>query len=181
MLFTNTPKRSKMVKMTKKAWIITGVLAGISIFAALAYVQVQKALKYAFKFSRIDNLKVSTSNISMDVFVKITNPSKITYKILEIQSKIFINDVEITQITSDQSQEIVPGSESEISVRIDLSPKDLAAKLKGNYLNLMMSEKLNMKVETNIKVGYQGIFSIHVPIEEIYDLGKMIRKKIGKR
>lgn len=170
-----------MVKMSKKAWIITGVLAGVSIFAAIGYMQVMKALKYAFKFTRISDFKVSTSSISLRVYVQLTNPSKILYTIDSLTSKIYVNGIFLTTIKNDVAQTIVPGSSNEYGVDIMLDLNEISKALKGNVMTILTAPELLMKVETDVKVSYKGIISVHTPIEETYDLKKMVKGMVKKK
>lgn len=159
--------------MTKKQKIIAASLGLISVFVALAYVQVNKALSYVLTFKKYVVNKISPSIIDVDVYLGLNNTSKLKYKITEIAADIYINGIFITKLRNYNEQIILPDTTSSLSMNLKLKPTEVAEKLKTDAAALLLyPDKIILKYDLFLKVRY-GILSFTIPYTQKLSLAEL--------
>lgn len=114
---------------TRKAFIKFSLFAGISALIAGIYMfykyQIKQALSYCYKIANISILKVSTSLISLKVFVKIQNKSSFFIELKGYDFDIYVNSLYVANVKSDNTQIIANNAISDINFQIDFDPGNI--------------------------------------------------------
>jgi len=90
------------MSLTKRQKIIAGSLAAISVIAAFAYVQVQKAIDYVMTYKYFTVDKISLNVVSFNLVFNLLNKSKFRYTIKEIVTDVYVGDQFITLLYPDK-------------------------------------------------------------------------------
>lgn len=159
--------------MTKKQKLIAISLGLVSIFAGAAYIQIQKALKYALKFKEFRVKKINLSEISFDLFYDLVNKSAISFDISEIKVDVYVNGFFITKVLNKSDQKVYGNTTTTVGVNVLLEPKKLAKSLKQSAPALLLyPEKLKIKYDLEIKIK-KGILRFTIPYSDTMTLKEL--------
>jgi LEA14-like dessication related protein len=138
----------------KKKYIIAGILGVISVFGAIAYLQIKKLLEnFDWEFKKIKVRTLTPNLISFDVFLEFINGSDVSFNIVNQEYKIFINNEYVSRGSNGMNNIIQKRSRSQLGVNVAFDPKVVLEQLKINAVDLLTaSEKIWIKVEMKFKV-----------------------------
>ncbi|MBT8327850.1 MAG: hypothetical protein KJP21_09005 [Bacteroidia bacterium] len=111
-------------------------------------------------FETLEELKVvsaSADKVVLEGKAVYHNPNNITGMLTKTEMKIFINDVEVTEINQNHSIAVPKASDFKVPVSFQFNPKKLREENKG-FLRNALKTFLNKKME----VHYKGFVTIEV-------------------
>ena len=147
---------------------IAGLIGAISLTGAYMYIQVKKILSYTLNWVGVRDVKITTTDISMNFIYEYENKANIDVTLFEQEYEVFINGIYYTTLTNKAPQTLFGGKKSYIAVNLLLNYKEVAAKLKVNYLTLLtfpQNIKLLTKMKWKVKYGI-----IKIPITYPYEV-----------
>jgi LEA14-like dessication related protein len=168
----------------KKTIIIVGicaVLVAISVFA-YGYIkqQIDKALDYCTKLTKLTIDHVSLQKITLTVYLKIRNRSDLDIKIKNQSYVITANGYAVANLDEKDEVTIKGRAIYEIPITLDIIPSEV---LKGVLTNL---EYLTSYKE-NIKIGIKGTFNggsgfipVSYKVEEEYTIAELLKDETAE-
>ena len=151
-----------------KHYWIAGLIGAISLTGAYMYLQVRKVLDYTLNYIGIKDLKYANNVASFNLIYQYENKANIDVVLAEQEYDIYINGVFYTTLRNYAPQKLFGGQKNIIAVAVVLNIKDIANKLKVNYLTLIaLPQNVKIDIKMKFKVKY-GI--IKVPIKYDYPL-----------
>ena len=161
------------MSLTKRQKIIAGSLTAISVIAAFAYVQLQKAIDYVMTYKYFTVDKISLKVVSFNLVFSLFNKSKFRYTIKEIVTDVYVGDQFVTKIANFADQVVEPKASTQLIVNVSLSPKDIAEKAKLKWEQMLLyPDKLKFTLDTKFKVAY-GPLWFYIPHKEQYTLKQL--------
>jgi LEA14-like dessication related protein len=158
----------------KKKYVIASVIGLVTVFGAIAYLQIKKLLEnFKWEFKKVKVRTLTPTLISFDVFLEFLNASDISFHIVNQEYKVFVNNEYITRGSNGMDNVIAKRSVSQLGVNIAFDPKVVIKQLKINAIDMLTKpESVNIKVEMNfrIKVGFIGFnvpYTYEVDLKEL--------------
>jgi LEA14-like dessication related protein len=113
----------------KKGFIIAGLLVGLGALAAGFYAfyrrQLYLALQFCYKLHQVIPVTFSKDKIELKVMLKILNRSTFDINVTGYAFDIFMNNIKLTHIKSDNENKIKPQSSSIIELYTLVKPKEV--------------------------------------------------------
>jgi len=169
------------MKLSKKQWMVIGTIGVVSLVAAGIYLtaQFKKAMQYSYEFVRFTAKSVNMQNVAYEIVYRINNPSKIKYTINSIDTIVKIDNVIITQLTTEIAQDVPANGSSELIIPGNLSPSMLLTAIKNNnkgiIRNLATIGQTMIVMDMKINIGLFGtLFSIKVPYQYQFPLKSIL-------
>jgi len=157
-----------MKKMkNKKILVIGAILGSLAIGAIFIALKIKKLLKYSIKFKGIKFTETNSKKIVFNANFDFKNNSDITLNVSNQEYDIYLNNIFMTTVFSEEEQIILPNAISPLSVTIDLTTKDVLSKIKslgdGSVSSLL--KILTSLKEQDLKIVYKfgikfGLISI---------------------
>lgn len=153
-----TPLFKYMVQQkTRKALVVTGI--AVAGFGWWSYGKIKKILQDSIKFSKLVTTETSFKRVSFDLFVNITNPSKIPVRIISQSYIGYINGVPVIKGVSEIEQKIHAHGTSELEMDVTLEPHKLGTELLTQYI---AKQAITVKIFVKIKLQI-AFFTFNVP------------------
>ncbi len=151
--------------LTRKHYIIAGALAvGVSAFAGAAYLQYKRMMNFVIKLRGVKFIKLATNVISFDLLINFTNQSKASIHIMEVLTKVYINDKFVVDIKNSKPFTIEGESTSPIAVNISINPGDIRKAIELNYLSILSApENVNIRAEIKMKAKLMKLIPVNFP------------------
>ena len=154
----------------KVVWASAIIAVGaVSTLAGIwLYRQVKKIEDYKLNFKTIIFRKISKTEFIFDLYMIFTNNSNLGVTLSKQEYDVYANNVYITTIKNDSPNEIKPKSDSEIGMRINVNPIELATKIAVNPIELITNpKKIKIKFVMKYKIKIL-FFDVSIP-EIIYE------------
>lgn len=165
-----TPKQKSHLELG----IGVAAFAGLIALFLYVYAQTQKLKDACFAISGGSLNNISESNVSITLFVSITNISDFTITLNSINLDVYLNDMYITTISQNISQQLVSHAKNNTSVSINFSPSDLL-KAGINAISDILSNQDNVIIHTvgTCSVSGQGVVANNVSIDDTITLAQI--------
>lgn len=166
---------------SKKKYIITGVIALVTVSGAYLYWQYNKLMEYAIKFAGIKIKNASLTNVNFDVFLTFSNASNLTFAISEQEYEVYLDNIFLTKISKPTKQPISAKSVSPVTVNVDFNPSKIGKEIKGQAANLLLN-MLNASIRVEVKLKIELWNFIKIPVPYIYKttIGEIMSPKAAK-
>ncbi len=170
---------AKTKLFTKKNGTIFLIASGVIAISLLAYsyikYQIDLALQYCYKLTKITITHASLQKVSLTVNLKIRNKSAIDIKVKSQNYTIYANDSPISTVIIDKEVIIKGNGIYELPIDLEIAPVDV---LKVALLNL--NELLNSK--NSIRIAIKGVFTggtgfitVKYPISYEKTIGELLK------
>jgi LEA14-like dessication related protein len=157
-----------------KHYWIAGLIGAVSLTGAYMYLQVRKILNYTLNFVSIKDLKYTNNVAKFNLIYNYENKANIDVVLAEQEYDVYINDVYYTTLRNYAPQKLFGGQKNIIAVAVVLDVKDIASKLKTNYLTLIaLPQNVKILIKMKFKVKY-GILKIPIKYEYPLTLKEII-------
>lgn len=144
-------------------YIVAGAIGLVTISGAIAYLQYKRMMNYAFKLKGVKVKKLSATQVSFDVFVDFINKAKLVIKILEVDTKIYLNGKFISTVANKSPMTISAESTSTLSVNISFIPNDVLKAIGSDYLSIITHpESVTIKADIKLKAKL-WFFTVNIP------------------
>ena len=112
--------------------ILALISISLLIYTAVSIANRLSLLKYVdIKIVKYDILKVSSDNIAIRLYLRLTNPSDIEIKIKDFNFTIYINGKSITDYDYAIAQTLEPKKSLRIPIEVQFDPKKINFYLKN--------------------------------------------------
>ena len=142
------------MKMLK--WIFGGLGAALMGFSAIKWYQLQtKAIKeISYKISKVSWLEKTVSNVKLEIFLEVTNPTDVAFKLTGYDLDVFIHGKKVANVkNSGVSLDVACcGQKSKTSFIVEFNPSDFLGTVR-DVLKLIIQ---NVSIEVDVK----GIVSV---------------------
>jgi LEA14-like dessication related protein len=155
-----SPKTGKRI-----VWISAVVAVGaVSTIAGIwLYRQLKKMEDYELNYKNIIFRKLSLTEVVFDLYMIFTNKSNLGVTLAKQEYDIYANNVFIDSIVNDSPNDIKPKSDSEIGMRIRITPAQLLTKIGVNPAELIANpKKINIKIVMKYKIRVL-FFNVSIP------------------
>ncbi len=157
----------------KKVFIVIG-LGAISVFAAIAYVQLQKIKEYCVSLKKIKLKSFNMTNADIDVYFNFLNSSSLKLLLIRQEYFVYVNKTFVSKISNARAQEIKHNSTSVLSAKLQFSPQKVFETLKINALGLISSPRtVEVKIVSKMRIGY-GILKFNITYDYITTLQELL-------
>lgn len=147
----------------KTKHIVAGTLIGLGFFGtAFGYWQYQRLKELGVKFLGLRIKALGLAKINFDLRLLIANPTKVELTILSQKSRVFINNIFITEISSQKAQTILANESSPLEVNIDLSPAQIS-QARITAADLMKALDIPIVVDLKLKVKLWKLPPFNIP------------------
>jgi LEA14-like dessication related protein len=149
--------------MKNKKYIIAGLIGLVTISGAFAYLQYQKLMDYVLGFKGIKIKGIMPALFDFDIILSFKNNSNIKFTLVSQSYEVYINNVYLTTMLSNNGQLIEANAESLITLNVRFNPKEALQRLKITATTLVTdTSKIQIKVVTKLKVKY-GVITATIP------------------
>ena len=136
--------------------ILALISISLLIYTAVSIANRLSLLKYVdIKIVKYDILKVSSDNIAIRLYLRLTNPSDIEIKIKDFNFTIYINGKSITDYDYAIAQTLEPKKSLRIPIEVQFDPK----KIINIAIQKDVIEGLLLNIK-QLKIQIKGYFSV---------------------
>ena len=147
----------------QKKYIFGGLAAIVAVTGTLAYLQYRKIMNYDFKVAGVKIRKISASIISFDLIINFINKSNISITIMEVITKVYVNNKFAADVVNKIPFTILANSTSPISTNISFNPANAISLLGSNLLNLVSNtQNVNIRADIQMKAKL-WFFTVTIP------------------
>jgi LEA14-like dessication related protein len=140
--------------------------AGVGAFLYYQYLQL---MKYVIKVKGISVRRLGLKDINFDIFLNFRNESDVKIDIVEQKHKVYMNDIEISNILNYNTNIIQPNSTSVIGFNVSIDPTKILNIIKVDYMQMLTDpNKVNLSIDMNFKVR---LYFFNVNINYGYQIG----------
>jgi len=151
----------------KRKHIIVGGIALVTLTGAALYWQYTKIMNYVIKLTNVKFKSFGIKKVDFDLSLEITNNSDLTIDIVSQEYTAYINNVQILKAVNNTSTKLFKQRASPVNVNIQISPEQIAMKLKANAINFLTNqEKVLIRFDIKLKVK---LLFITVSIPYVYE------------
>lgn len=168
--------------MSKKAWIITGLIvaSGAVIAGGYAYlsVQISKLKDYCYKVKSFVLKGINKNGIAFTINVLLENKSKIDAVINSYKFDVLINDLKVANVHNETKQVYKPEGVSEIKIDIDFKPDLKQPQIVSKLITISAAylgdrSKIIVKLDGSINISHRFLKK-DVPIAMQWTLAELI-------
>jgi len=160
--------------MGKKGIILLGVLAGIGAIGYGMYIwfnkQIEGAMNYCYKFSKINIISLKKERIAFTLNVKVKQNSDIRLTLTGYEFDVLINGRKIIKLSEDREIEILPKAVSNFTTTVDFNPSNMfniADLISLVYYGTMERDKFIIEIvgKLNVKANFLEIKDLPMNIK----------------
>jgi LEA14-like dessication related protein len=155
--------KKKVMEQNNRKYIIAGVIGLITLSGALAYIQYKKIMDYVIKVKGIKIRALSPTLINFDLLINLTNKANIGYTILNQKYKVFINNVEVSDLVSNYTAKVPAKGNVDMPVNVTIDPVKVVKIVKTSYKDMLLKpETIKVKIEYDLIVRLFGVFKTSI-------------------
>ncbi len=166
----------------KKFWIGAGILAGLGTIALIGYSYVKKQAKLiqgmCYSFAGYKIIKASLSHIDLEVYIQLTNKSKINLTVTGYDIDVSGNGTNLVKIKNNTLiQNILANGSSTITLSIGFDTKPLIRSIfniqtiLGSIIN---PESIEFGFKGTLNATALGFQAKNLPIDKTLKLNEML-------
>lgn len=165
------------MKLTDKQKII--LFGSIALLAGVGYYfyrQAKKASDFCYKIKKVKINKLNRAFTSIDLTFDFQNKSKLEFMVTNQDFDVFINDILVTKIKSNQSFALRPEAWSPLTTTINFNPDEVFKSVKSiDFLKNMLGGTDKIKIKVVGKIGVKsGVISANIPIDITQTLKELL-------
>jgi len=173
---------NKNSNIASKTLAFLGV--GVLGFVVLRYVYQQLTLlnQYTYEFVNAKINKVGLNNINFNIKMRVSNKSSINATIEEIALRIFIDNVDVGNVTETKPFTIMPNGFFLADINMDIDPRQILSNAITFGIDLNNLKDLPMDFQGFVRIR-TGVLSRVVPVrysttfKEYFELGEYSANK----
>ncbi|MFY8165234.1 MAG: hypothetical protein ACOVJ8_01500 [Sediminibacterium sp.] len=147
------------MKPENKKYIVAGVIGLLTLSGALAYIQYKKVMDFLIKVKGVKIRALSPTLINFDLFINLTNKANIGYTIVSQKYKVFINNVEVSDLVSNYTAKVPARGNVDLPVNVTIDPVKVVRLVKTSYADMLLKpETIKVRIDYNLVVKLFGIF-----------------------
>lgn len=147
------------MKPENKKYIIAGAIGLLTLTGAMAYIQYKKIMDYVIKVKGVKIRALSPTLINFDLLINLTNKANIGYTILKQKYKVFINNVEVSELFSNYTAKVPAKGNVDLPVNVTIDPVKVVKIVKTSYKDMLLKpETIKVKIEYDLIVRLFGVF-----------------------
>ena len=163
--------------------LLWGVFGGAAYAVYWFYRQKSLASKTSIKYGKLELVDFDFPKISVNLFLKLMNESDIPLTVQGYEFDIFVNGKPLSTASWAGNVNVESGKSTLFPIRINLDLKQFAQSGLKSLLVFMQNLKsplgLLIKGKVSVKTSFATVNNL--PVEQTFDLGKLLRDKmIGK-
>jgi LEA14-like dessication related protein len=147
------------MKPENKKYIIAGAIGLLTLTGAMAYIQYKKVMDFLIKVKGIKIRALSPTLINFDLLINLTNKANIGYTILNQKYKVFINNVEVSDLVSNYTAKVPAKGNVDLPVNVTIDPVKVVRVVKTSYADMLLKpETIKVRIDYNLIVRVFGLF-----------------------
>jgi len=164
-----------MTPKTKKGLIIGGLLLATSLIVIYFRKQLKLLANACYTISGGVVHALGIDNVSITLFLKVTNESDLTIDLSNMMFKVYVNKMYVTKIEKPEKQQILSKADVVIKLDFQFNPQDLLRAGLANIAPILYDkEKLVIDVKGTLSAKTGIVTLRNFPIEESITLKEIL-------